>query len=104
MGKFTHNILVKYLQLVPKGELMYLNISKVSFKLLFGQNLKVLRTKQQLSYRQLAQRCDIDYSDISKIEKGLRDIQISTVLELAKGLEIHPKELFDFDLDESIIE
>jgi len=83
---------------------MYLNISKVSFKLLFGQNLKVLRTKQQLSYRQLAQRCDIDYSDISKIEKGLRDIQISTVLELAKGLEIHPKELFDFDLDENMIE
>lgn len=104
MGNFTHNILVKYLQLVQKGELMYLNISKVNFKLLFGQNLKVRRTKQQLSYRQLAQRCDIDYSDISKIEKGLRDIQISTVLELAKGLEIHPKELFDFDLDESIIE
>lgn len=78
---------------------MYTNISKVKFKLLFGRNLKKLRSEQKLSYRQLALRCDVDYSDISKIEKGDRDIQIGTVLELAKGLGIHPKELFDFEMN-----
>ena len=45
----------------------------------------------------MAQHCNIDYSDISKIEKGKINIQLLTVFELAKGLNIHPKELFDFD-------
>ena len=44
--------------------------------------------------------CVIDYSDIGKIEKGNRNIQLTTILELSKGLEIHPKELFDFKLED----
>ena len=63
----------------------------------FGKRVAELRKSKDLSYRKLAQRCNIDYSDISKIEKGLIKIQLPTILELAKGLEVHPKELFDFD-------
>ncbi|MBW2963123.1 helix-turn-helix domain-containing protein [Mesonia aestuariivivens] len=33
---------------------------------------------------------------MNKIEKGKRNITLSTILELSKGLKIHPKELFDF--------
>lgn len=73
-------------------------ISKEEFLKVFGINLKATRLDKNLSYRQLAQRCDIDYSHISRIEKGEINIQLSTVLELAKGLEIHPKELFNFKL------
>ncbi|NMH86912.1 helix-turn-helix domain-containing protein [Flavivirga algicola] len=75
---------------------------KNSFKILFGKNLKRIRESKNLSFRQLATRCNIDYSDISKIEKGKRNIQLSSLLELSKGLGIHPKELldFDFELDE----
>jgi len=47
----------------------------------------------------MAERCDVDSSDISKIEKGKVDIQLKTILELAKGLNKHPKELFDFEID-----
>ena len=47
----------------------------------------------------MATRCNIDYSDIGKIERGNRNIQMSTVLELAKGLGVHPKELFDFEFE-----
>ena len=63
----------------------------------FGKRVAELRKSKDLSYRKLAQRCNIDYSDISKIEKGLIKIQLPTILELAKGLEVHPKELFNFD-------
>jgi len=70
---------------------------KSTFLVLFGLRLKELRTDRKLSLRQLAMRCDIDYSDIGKIEKGNRNIQLTTILELSKGLEIHPKELFDID-------
>lgn len=75
-----------------------MEISKDEFLKLLGENTKKLRLSRDLSLRDLATRCDIDYSDISKIEKGLRNIQLSTILELSKGLEIHPKELFDFKL------
>ncbi|MDO5978580.1 helix-turn-helix domain-containing protein [Flavivirga spongiicola] len=74
-------------------------IDKNDFKILFGKNLKKLRESKNLSFRQLATRCNIDYSDISKIEKGKRNIQLSSLLELSKGLEIHPKELLNFELD-----
>jgi HTH-type transcriptional repressor of puuD len=52
-----------------------------------------------LSYRKLAQKCDIDHSNISKIEKGEVDLRISTIQELAKGLKVHPQELFDFKIE-----
>ena len=75
------------------------NITKDEFKTLFGTQLEMLRTKKDLSLRGLAQRCDIDHSDIGKIEKGQISIQLGTILELAKGLNVHPKELFDFKFD-----
>ncbi len=70
--------------------------NKIEFQIEFGKQIEKLRTEQKLSYRQLAQRCDVDFSNISKIEKGEINIQLSTVLELAKGLSITLKELFDF--------
>tara|TARA_R110002050_G_scaffold54303_1_gene122899 strand:+ start:344 stop:625 length:282 start_codon:yes stop_codon:yes gene_type:complete len=72
---------------------------KDEFKKLFGENLKKIRKTKNLSFRKLAIRCNIDYSDISKIEKGKRNIQLSTIFELAKALSVHPKELFDFDIN-----
>lgn len=74
-------------------------MTKDEFKILFGKRLEFLRTQQDLSYRAMAERCDVDSSDISKIEKGKVDIQLKTILELAKGLNKHPKELFDFEID-----
>lgn len=65
---------------------------------LFGKQLKKHRTSRKLSLRKLAQRCDVEYSSIGRIENGQVSIQLLTVFELAKGLEIHPKELFDFDM------
>lgn len=62
----------------------------------FGENVLKRRNALNLSYRQLAQKCDIDFSAISKIEKGQKSLEFQTIIELAKGLEIHPKELFNF--------
>lgn len=76
-----------------------IDLDKIKFLEHLGNRIKLLRKEKGLSLRQLAQLCDIDYSDISKIEKGQRNIQVSTILELARGLDIHPKELFDFDID-----
>lgn len=65
----------------------------------FGRRVMYFRKRKRLSYRKLAQNCNVDYSDISKIEKGKINVQLLTVAELAKGLEIHPKKLLDFEFD-----
>jgi transcriptional regulator with XRE-family HTH domain len=77
---------------------MNIEITDSVFLLKFGNKLNQLRIAKGLSYRKLAQLCTTDHSDISKIEKGERNIQLSTILDLSKGLSIHPKELFDFEL------
>jgi len=62
----------------------------------FGSHLLAIRKRKKLSYRKIALNCDVDYSDISKIEKGERNPTLLTVVELAKGLGVSLKELMDF--------
>ena len=64
-----------------------------------GKNVKKLREKKGLSLRQLAALCDVDHSVISKIEKGERNITVSTLFELAKGLEVHVRKLVEFEVE-----
>lgn len=75
---------------------MHNKVYKEDFLLKFGANFGKIRLSKNLSFRSLSHKCDIDYADLNKIERGKRNITLSTIIELAKGLEIHPKELFDF--------
>lgn len=75
-------------------------MDKIEFRLAFGKRVEKFRKSLGLSYRQLAQKCDVDHSNISKIEKGEVDLRISTIYELSKGLEVRPQELFNFKMDE----
>jgi transcriptional regulator with XRE-family HTH domain len=65
----------------------------------FGKRLSALRKKKKLSFRKLADRCDVDFSDIQKYEKGLKDLRLATIVELATGLGVHPSELLNFDFE-----
>ena len=62
----------------------------------FGAHLEKLRRERGLSLRELSYACSIDNSKISKIEKGLINITMITILDLAYGLEISPTELLNF--------
>jgi transcriptional regulator with XRE-family HTH domain len=65
----------------------------------FAAQLTKLRKKKGLSQRELSSRCDVDYGKISKLENSKANLTLTTLLELAEGLEVHPKELLDFDID-----
>jgi transcriptional regulator with XRE-family HTH domain len=64
----------------------------------FGARLKKLRQERGLSQRELSQNCAIDHSKIGKMERGLINPTLVTIVELAKGLNVHPSELLQFDL------
>jgi len=71
---------------------------KINLKRL-GLNIKKLREAKGLSFRELSYACEIDHSKISKIEKGQINITFTTILQLAKALEITPSELVLTDFD-----
>ena len=68
-------------------------------KIKFGEHLQKLREKKKLSLRDLASNCDLDSSNISKIEHGAFNVTLGTIIELAKGLEVHPYELLKVDFE-----
>ena len=59
----------------------------------FGVRLQELRTKAGLSQDELAERCGLKVSVITKAEDGRTDPRLSIVEALAKGLGISPTSL-----------
>lgn len=72
---------------------------KVEVRIQFGKRLAALRKKKKLSFRKLSVQCDVDPSDIKKYEKGKKDLRLTTVVDLASGLGVHPSELLNFNFD-----
>lgn len=60
----------------------------------FGENVRLLRAKKGLTQLDLEAATGIDRGDISRIENGRMDIQFSSIVKLAEGLEVLLHELF----------
>jgi transcriptional regulator with XRE-family HTH domain len=65
----------------------------------FGSNLRLLRKDKGLTLRELSYACNIDYSNILKIEQGKINITFTTILDLASALELHPSVLLNYNFD-----
>lgn len=57
-------------------------------EIVFGQVLRKFRTSCKLSQEKLSQECGLDRSYISLLERGLRQPSLTTILLLAKALNI----------------
>lgn len=65
----------------------------------FAAQLRKIRKKKGLTVRELSSRCDVDYAKISKLENNKVNLTLTTLIELAEGLEVHPKILLDIDFE-----
>lgn len=63
----------------------------------FGKNLKRIREEKKISQSQLAYDCNMEISQISRIERGLINTGIANTYLIANALNISCKELFDFE-------
>ena len=63
----------------------------------FGEHLRFVREKLNLSQDEVASKCDITKGNLSNIENGKKDFNFTTLLEIAKGLGVSAKDLLDFD-------
>ncbi len=55
---------------------------------LLGLNLRRLREERNYTQEVLAERCDLDSTYISGIERGIRNPSLISLTRLAKGLDI----------------
>lgn len=60
----------------------------------FGVRLKFLRNKKGLTQKELAFLCDVEISQISRIERGVINTTLSFILLLSEKMDINPEEFF----------
>jgi transcriptional regulator with XRE-family HTH domain len=59
----------------------------------FGQRLRGLRQRASLSQEEFAERCDLDRTYISGIERGKRNVALRNIEAIARALNITISEL-----------
>lgn len=62
-------------------------------KVVVGRNIKEHRKEADLTQEALALRCNMHLVEIGRAERGVRDLRLSTVARIAKGLEVEASEL-----------
>lgn len=62
----------------------------------FGQRIKEIRLKQNISQEELSFRSGLSKNYISDVERGTRNISLKSIEKIAEGFSINIKELFEF--------
>ncbi len=63
---------------------------------LLAQRLKYLRTEKKITQEELAYRSDLTLSQIARIETVKINPTVSTMIQIAKALDVSLSELFDY--------
>ncbi|MBD1226315.1 cell morphology transcriptional regulator XreR1 [Xenorhabdus griffiniae] len=63
---------------------------------LFGQRIRYLRREAGMSQEAFADKCGLDRTYVSGIERGVRNPTLEIINVIANGLQIELSELFDF--------
>jgi len=62
-------------------------------KLKVGQNIRANRKRIGITQEALAHRCDMHPVEVGRAERGTRDLRVSTIAKLARGLGVPACEL-----------
>ncbi|MDC9589861.1 helix-turn-helix transcriptional regulator [Xenorhabdus sp. XENO-10] len=68
-----------------------------SIKCLFGQRIRYLRREAGMSQEAFADKCGLDRTYVSGIERGVRNPTLEIIYVIANGLQIELNELFNFE-------
>ncbi|WP_086113871.1 helix-turn-helix domain-containing protein [Xenorhabdus beddingii] len=67
-----------------------------SIRSLFGQRVRYLRKEAGMSQEAFADKCGLDRTYVSGIERGVRNPTLEIIYVIANGLQIELNSLFDF--------
>ena len=60
----------------------------------FGKRVRQLREAKGMTQLDLDMKIELNRTEISKIENGLKNIEFYTIVRIAEGLEVSLSELF----------
>jgi ribosome-binding protein aMBF1 (putative translation factor) len=78
---------------LANNDTSFVKKSQDNFKKIVGKNVKSRRLQAALSQEELAERCGIFRTYLSRIESGLANPTLVVLVALAYSLEMHPHEL-----------
>lgn len=64
-----------------------------------GKRITEIRLKNNQTQQDIDFLTGIDAAEVSKYESGKRNLTLKTLMKFASALQVHPKELFDFEFD-----
>ncbi|MBS1895621.1 MAG: helix-turn-helix transcriptional regulator [Actinobacteria bacterium] len=68
---------------------------RIEPKVVVGRNIARLRHQQGLTQEELAHRCGVHPVELARAERGQRDMRVSTVAKIARGLQVPAAELLE---------
>lgn len=71
-----------------------------NYKTLLGENIKIIRIKQQLSQEKLAVLSSLHRTYVGAVERGERNISLNNIVKIANALKIRPFKLLQRQEDE----
>ena len=60
-----------------------------------ASNVRRLRRQARISQLELGGRAGIHFTEVSRIERSARDARLSTIVKLARALDVAPADLLD---------
>ena len=70
--------------------------SDSEYLICLGKKIKEIRLSKKISQTEIAYRCGFDKSNYNTIESGKRNPTITSLLKIAKALNVQLIELLDF--------
>jgi ribosome-binding protein aMBF1 (putative translation factor) len=67
---------------------------QVEPKFAVGRNIRAQRKRLGLTQEELAHRSGMHPVEVGRAERGVRDMRVSSVVKLARGLDVPPMKLF----------
>lgn len=65
----------------------------------FGKNLKNLMEAKQKTPEDIAAHGYIETKQVYRVINGEHSATLSIIISIAKGLNVHPRKLFDFEFE-----
>lgn len=76
-----------------------MKVKNQAYLIAFGNHLKKILRDKGLSPDDVATFANIETKQVYRAINAERSITLSTLQAIAKGLEVHPKKLLDFEFD-----
>jgi transcriptional regulator with XRE-family HTH domain len=64
--------------------------SNVRLKQIFGKTLLELREEKNVSQKEVADNCNLERAYISRLERGLLQPSLTTIIKLAEYFQVEP--------------